>query len=254
MDELISIITPVYNAQAFVRETMISVLNQTYQNWELILVDDCSKDDSIERIRAFIQDNSAIQEKVKLIALEKNVGAAEARNIGIRTAQGRYVAFLDADDLWQPSKLSEQIDFMKEKHAAFSYHSYEFADENANGTGRVVHALPEMIYSKALTRTIIFTSTVMFDLEKIDRQKIMMPHCPSEDTALWWQLLRWGYTAYGLDKNLTLYRRPAKSLSSDKGEAVRRIWYLYRQREHLSILKSAVCFFGWAVRATIRRL
>ena len=114
--------------------------------------------------------------------------------------------------------------------------------------------MEELTYDMALTRTIIFTSTVMFDMEKMSREEIMMPHCPSEDTALWWQLLRNGYTAYGLDKNLAVYRRPAKSLSSNKLVALERIWYLYREREHLSLIRSVFCFIGWAYRATARRL
>ncbi|MBQ6532968.1 MAG: glycosyltransferase family 2 protein [Solobacterium sp.] len=253
-DALISIITPVYNAESYIETAFSAVLQQTWQNWEWILVDDCSGDQSAEIIRRRIADHPGYAERIRLIALPENGGAANARNTGVKAADGRYIAFLDADDMWQPDKLAEQLRFMQEKNAAFSYHSYEFGKEDGTPTGRVVRAVEELTYDMALTRTIIFTSTVMFDMEKMSREEIMMPHCPSEDTALWWQLLRNGYTAYGLDKNLAVYRRPAKSLSSNKLVALERIWYLYREREHLSLIRSVFCFIGWAYRATARRL
>ena len=109
-------------------------------------------------------------------------------------------------------------------------------------------------YKEALSRTIIFTTTVMFDLEKIDRSLIFMPDVKSEDTATWWRILRAGYTAYGLNENLAVYRRPKNSLSSNKLEAVRRIWNLYRKQEGLSAPVSAYYLFFWALRATVRRL
>ena len=253
-NELISIITPVYNAEAYIEAASNTVHSQTYAYWEWILVDDCSKDSSAERIRQLAADDPALAARIRLIVLAENGGAANARNTGVKAANGRYIAFLDADDMWRPDKLAEQLRFMQEKNAAFSYHSYEFGKEDGTPTGRVVRAVEELTYDMALTRTIIFTSTVMFDMEKMSREEIMMPHCPSEDTALWWQLLRNGYTAYGLDKNLAVYRRPAKSLSSNKFVALERIWYLYREREHLSLIRSVFCFIGWAYRATARRL
>ena len=111
-----------------------------------------------------------------------------------------------------------------------------------------------MNYYKALSRTIIFTSTTLFDLSKLDKQLLYMPNVASEDTATWWQILRSGIVAYGLDEVTTIYRRPAKSLSSNKGKALIRIWNLYRNVEGLSLFQSAINFVGWAYRATIRRL
>ena len=111
-----------------------------------------------------------------------------------------------------PDKLEKQIDFMERTGAAFSFHSYEFGDEAANPTGRIVHVPETIKYRQALSRTVIFTSTVMFDTEKIDMEIIHMPQVPSEDTATWWRILKSGITGYGLDENLTVYRRPGKSL------------------------------------------
>ena len=250
---LISIVVPVYNAGAYIGQTMDMVLGQTFTDWELLLVDDGSTDDSVqvmEEKRASCPE----PDRIRILLQGKNLRAAAARNRGIREARGRYIAFLDADDIWYPEKLEKELAFIREKDAAFVCHAYAFGDEEARPTGRIVHVESEMTWRKALTRTTIFTTTVMFDMEKLSREEVEFPACVSEDTALWWSLLRKGYICYGLNEVLAIYRRPATSLSSDKVEAVRRIWYLYREREHLSIPASALCFVGWACRATLRRL
>ena len=143
---------------------------------------------------------------------------------------------------------------MEQTGAAFSFHSYEFGDEKANPTGRIVRAPKTLNFRQALSRTVIFTTTVMFDTEKIDMEIIHMPQVPSEDTATWWRILKSGYVAYGLDENLAIYRRPGKSLSSNKLVAIERIWFLYRNIANLSVAASLFYFVGWAVRATLRRL
>ena len=252
---VVSIVTPVYNAAAYIEDTIRMVSKQTFRDFEMLLVEDCSADQSLEKMKEVL---AALPEeeraKFRILPQEKNGGAARARNRGVAEAAGDYIAFLDADDVWVPEKLEKALAFSKEKKAAFTYHSYEFGDEKARGTGKIVHALPELTYEKALSRTIIFTSTVLFDLSKISKEEIRMPEIESEDTATWWRILRSGYTAYGLDENLAVYRRPGASLSSNKGKAIRRIWRLYREEEKLSPGKAALCFAGWALRATARRL
>ena len=245
-DKLVSIIVPVYNVGAYIEETIDMVKAQTYENWELILVDDCSEDESRKKI-----EGRQEQDRIRLIAKKSNEGAARARNTGI---EGRYIAFLDADDVWAPEKLEKELAFMESRQAAFVFTAYEFGDEKARGTGRVVHVPPVLSYEKALSRTVIFTSTVLLDTQKTGRELIRMPEVKSEDTATWWKLLRSGFTACGLDEVLTVYRRPAKSLTSNKLEAVRRIWNLYRRQENLSLWKSGFNLFFWAVRATVRRI
>lgn len=248
-NETVSIIVPVYKAEPYIAETIEMVKRQTYKEWELILVDDCSPDNSAGMIAKY-----ADGERIRLIRKEKNEGAARARNTGTALAQGRYIAFLDADDIWMPEKLEKELAFMKEKEAAFAFTAYEFGDEMARRTGKTVSVPEKLTYKKALTRTVIFTTTVLFDTEKIDREMIRMPDVASEDTATWWKILRAGYTAYGLNEVLAVYRRPASSLSSNKFTAMKRIWHLYRLEEKLSVPVSAVCFFLWAVRATLRRI
>lgn len=249
--ELVSIIVPVYNAGAYIKETISMVQAQTYGNWELLLVDDCSGDDSRQKILECMETGDG---RIRLITKGRNEGAARARNTGIEASKGRYVAFLDADDLWMPDKLEKEFAFMREKQAAFVFTAYEFGDEDAKRTGKVVRVPSELTYFKALSRTVIFTTTVMLDVERTGRELIRMPEVKSEDTATWWKILRSGFTAYGLDEVLAIYRRPAKSLSSNKLEAIRRIWNLYRKQERLSLLYSIYNLFFWAFRATLRRL
>lgn len=252
MEETVSIIVPVYRAEKYIAETIEMVKRQTYKNWELILVDDCSPDNSADIIRKL--QLSDRDERIRLICKESNEGAARARNTGIEEANGKYIAFLDADDIWLHDKLEKELAFMEEKQAAFVFTAYEFGDENAVGTGKIVAVPEQLTYRRALTRTVIFTTTVMFDMTKISKKQIQMPDVESEDTAAWWKILRAGYVAYGLNEVLAIYRRPAKSLSSNKVEAVRRIWRLYRQEEKLTVPVSMFCFCMWAIRATLRRI
>jgi len=248
----ISIVVPVYNAENYIEQTIAMVRNQTFHDWELILVEDCSKDHSaavLRRVTEELQDD-----RICVIYKEQNEGAAKARNSGIDAATGKYLAFLDADDIWMENKLAEELEFLLEKKAAFVFTAYEFGDEQGIGTGKVVKVPDTLTYKKALSRTVIFTSTTLFDLEVLGKELVKMPNVPSEDSATWWQILKKGYTAYGYPKVTTIYRRPPKSLSSNKGKAIQRIWYLYRHVEKLPLFTSAICFVGWAFRATMRRL
>lgn len=252
MEELVSIITPVYNAEKFVREAMDSVFAQTNPHWELLLVEDGSSDQSVDVITGYMEKKK--DPRIRLIRQPFNQGAAEARNRGLKEAEGRYIAYLDSDDLWEPEKLERELNFMREKDAAFAFTGYEFTDENGVGTGKVVRVPETLTFKQALSNTTIFTTTVMFDTEKIPKELLKMPIMKSEDTALWWKVLQQGYTAYGLNENLVKYRRTGRSLSSNKLEAVRRIWNLYRRVAGLGVIKSAWYFCFWAVRAVWRRI
>ena len=143
---------------------------------------------------------------------------------------------------------------MKEKDAAFVFTGYEFADEQGQGTGKIVRVPATLNYGQALSNTTIFTTTVMFDTEKISRDQLKMPEVKSEDTALWFRVLRSGYLAYGLNENLVRYRRTGGTLSANKVEALRRIWNLYRREEGLGLVRSAYHFCFWALRAVKRRV
>lgn len=252
MNKMVSIIVPVYNAENYIVETMDSVLAQTYTDWELVLVLNGCTDSSEAVVKRYKEEH--LEKNILVIVDSENKGAAMARNRGVNEASGRYIAYVDADDIWMKEKLEHQMKFMQEKDAAFVCSGYEFADENAKGTGKIVHVPATLSYREALKNTTIFTSTVIFDTLKLSKEKIQMPNIKSEDTALWWKVLREGNLVYGLDENLVLYRRPKKSLSSNKLEAIKRVWNLYRKSENLSVLYSAYNFCFWAIRAVLRRV
>ena len=248
-EPLVSVIIPVFNAERFLRETIQSVLDQTYINWELILVNDCSTDGSELVARQFLED-----ERIKWINLKDNSGVAMARNKGVKLARGRFVAFLDADDLFVRDKLKKQVEFMLEKDCAFSFTSYEFADADGKPNGKKVIVPPSITHRQALKNTTIFTSTVMLDIYKISKEDIEMPNIPSEDTATWWKILEKVPCGYGMSDIYSYYRRSVGTLSSNKIEAVRRIWNLYRNVERMNMAQSAYCFCFWAFNAVRRRV
>ncbi len=248
MNELITIIIPVYNSERFILDTINTIMDQTYKNWEAIFVNDCSTDKSLEILKKYASD------KIKIVDLKKNCGPAIARNIGIRKAKGRYIAFLDADDLWNKKKLEKQITFMNEKQCVFSFTSYEFANEYGVPNGKKVFVPARINYKQALKNTTIWTSTVMLDVTKIVKRKIYMPNIKSEDTACWWKILKTNEFAYGLNDVLSFYRRTNTSLTSNKLEAIKRTWNLYRKQEKLNLTKSIYNFSFYIVNAIKRRI
>jgi teichuronic acid biosynthesis glycosyltransferase TuaG len=249
MNKLVSIITPSYNSSKFIEECVRSVFAQSYTNWELIIVDDCSMDNS----KNIILELLAKDKRIKCIFLEKNVGVAEARNIAIRKAKGKYIAFLDSDDLWLSNKLEKQIAFMQEKQIAFSFTGYQIMSEDGKQLKNIVKAPKKMNYSSYLKNTIIGCLTVVIDVERTG--VIAMPILRvSEDMALWLQLLKKGFFAYGLDEVLSRYRETSNSLSTNKFKAAKDVWKVYRKSEKLNLFYSIWCFVNYAVNAIIKRV
>ena len=165
----VSIIVPVYNAENFLHRTVDSILAQTYENWELLLADDCSTDQSRDIMKSYTD------ERIHCFYCEKNSGPAGARNLALRKASGQYIAFLDADDFWLPQKLEKQISFMKKGNYPFSFTSYEFADANAVRSGTVAHAPERVGYQEILKSSTIAPSTAVLDRNQIDTALIYMP-------------------------------------------------------------------------------
>lgn len=249
MKPLVSIVVPVFNAANYITETIETVLSQTYDNWELILVNDCSSDDSKEKAKRYLKDK-----RIKWQDLAENNGAATARNEGVKSACGRYIAFLDADDLWKKDKLEKQVKFMLEKECAFSFTGYEFADANGKPNGKKVIVPRRISYKQALKNTTISTPAVMFDLEKLSKKDIEMPNVPSEDTATWWKVLKKIKFAYGIPKVYMYYRRSDGTLSANKKTAIKRTWNLYRKVEKFNVAKSFYYFCFYAFNAVRRRI
>lgn len=245
----IDIIMPAYNCEKYVKYAINSVKAQTISNWKLIIIEDASNDNTLKIINENIKE---IQEKVALIKLQKNVGVANARNIGIEKSNNRYIAFLDADDIWNKEKLEKQIKFMKENEYAFTYTLYSYSK---NEREKQVKYFPKSLtYNQALGNTYILTSTVMIDTEKISKEIIKMPNIPSEDTATWWKILRNGYVANGLQENLNKYRVGINGLSSNKFKGLKKVWNLYRTQEKLSITNSCYYFIKYLFYAIIKRI
>ncbi len=248
---LVSIVTPVYNAERFIEDTIRSVQDQSYQDWELILVDDVSSDKSVE----IIKKEQAKDKRIKLVLNKKNSGAALSRNAGTKQAKGRYLAFLDADDLWDSQKLEKQVAFMQKNGHAFTYTDYEFADEAGVSTGRRVAVPASITYRQSLRNHIIWTSTVMIDLSQVPKSVASMPDVRrGQDAATWWQILRHVGVAHGINGVLSYYRRTNDSLSANKLKAMKRTWYLFTKVEKLGIVKSAYYFAWYGFNAVKKRV
>ena len=251
MKELISIVVPVYNASRFLDETIKTVKDQTFTNWELIFVDDCSTDSSSKIIKQYMKDDK----RIKYFKQKTNGGPALARNKGIDEAKGNYLCFLDADDLWDVDKLEKQLMFMKEKYTAFSYTSYEFVTYDGRKTGKKVKAKDELKYEEVLSNNIISTITVMFNLNLIDKELIKMPNLRYvEDTATWFKILRNGYVACGIENIYSYYRRSENTESSNKFRTQKSLWNLYRNEEKMGVFKSLKTLLVKNINAIKRRI
>ena len=233
-NDLVSVITPSYNSSLYIEATIRAVLAQTYSNWELLITDDCSTDDTVAIVERYVQQDS----RIKLFRLGKNSGAALARNNSIREARGRYIAFLDSDDVWMPQKLERQLAFMVENGYAFSYHEYEEMDENSCGKGVVVSG------PKHITRcgmycfcwpgclTVMYDSTVVGLIQVADIKK-------NNDYAMWLQVCRKA-DCYLLPEVQAKYRRGRKGSISTHGywTLIKWHYYLFHKANRNNVLMS----------------
>ncbi|QSB49341.1 glycosyltransferase family 2 protein [Parageobacillus toebii] len=248
-DSLVSIVTPTYNAERFIKSAIQSVQLQTYSNWEMIIVDDCSQDNTVE----IIKNEAEKDKRIKLIQLSKNSGAAVARNTAIQNARGKYIAFLDSDDLWYPEKLEKQVAFMQENDIAFSFTSYRIINEDGTETDKIINVPKEIDYKGLLKNTIIGCLTVMLDVSKLGL--VQMPNIRTrQDTALWLSILKKGYKAYGIQEPLAKYRKVKGSISSNKLKMAKQNWIMYRDLENLNVIYASWCFVNYAWNALKKNL
>ena len=249
MTPLVSIIMPCYNAERYIAQSIESVLAQTYQNWELLITDDCSTDNSVEIISKYSKND----DRINVMVPDEHQGIARTRNMSISRARGRFVAFLDNDDMWKPKKLEKQVTFMFEKGIGFSYTSYELIDISGVSKKKIIKTQGVIDYKKYLRNTIIGCGTVMIDRDIIGH--FSMPiNDTSDDMAAWLNILRKGYKAYPLDEVLQQYRVTGKSASSNKFKASRDVWKVYRKNEKLNLLKSLYNFICYAFNAIKKRV
>lgn len=236
---LVSIITPVYNAERFIEDTIKSVQAQTYENWELVLVDDASTDKSIEIIKALQKRDK----RIRLVENKFNQGVANTRNNGLNEAKGSFIAYLDADDTWRKDKLKKQLEFMQKNNHSFTFTSYDFVNVDGVPTGVIAKVPKQASFTDYLKNNIIWTTTVMVDLTVVSKDDLVMEDLNyGEDAKTWLRLLDKYGDAYGLDDVLAAYRRGGVTLSSNKLRAVLNKLRLYQGIESLSMIAGVYYF------------
>lgn len=241
---LVSVIIPVYNAEDFIGKTLDSVLNQTYKNFEIVLVDDCSKDNSQQIIKKYQASHS----EIVYFRQSTNQGAGAARNKALELASGQYVAFLDSDDLWLPEKTEKQIKLMKEKKSPFSYAAIEMMNEEGNTIKGKRNLRETCDYKYLLHNTIIATSSVIVDRAVLGDFRMPLRR-GGQDYATWLSLLRGGAVACGINETLVRYRVGNNSLSSNKFKSIKQVWEIQTQDEKINKVSAAFHVFCFCVNA-----
>lgn len=244
--DLVSIITPAFRASSYVSETIQSVISQSYANWEMLIVDDCSPDDTREIVRSWCVKDP----RIKLICQDRNGGPAAARNAALEVAQGRWIAFLDSDDLWLPKKLELQLDFQRSHGAKVTFTGFRRMSADGAQTGCLINIPERITYRQLLGNTVIATSTVIVDHEISGtfRMKAMY----YDDFGCWLDLLRGGDIALGLQADLMRYRVVSQSVSRNKKNSARQVWRTYRTVEGLGLLQASWYFVNYAVNGYLK--
>jgi len=242
---LVSIITPSFNCADFLSHTIESVIAQTWQEWELIIVDDCSTDLSLDIAWSYARKDR----RIKVFRLNSNSGPAVSRNTAIEKAQGQYIAFLDSDDLWYPQKLDKQIPFIQQKGYALTHTYYEKILESGQKTGELVCPSPVLSYADMLKSNQIGCLTAIYDTQRLG--KVYMPIIRKrQDYGLWLKILKSEPFAFCLPEILAAYRIRTGSISSNKFQMLRYNWQLFRYVEDLSLIKSTY-YLGWNIARKI---
>jgi len=229
--DLVSIITPVYNAQSTLKATLDSIVSQSYKEWELLLINDASTDQSKALVEPYLKDK-----RIKWIDMSQNSGAAKSRNTGIDHARGQYIAFLDSDDTWDNTKLEKQLKFMSDHAYAFTFTAYR------TSKGRIVKAPPELTYNELIINNQIGCLTVIVD-RRSTGDFLMPDYRKGQDHLTWLMLMKRGIKAYGLNELLATYTEGnTKSLSGNKLRSARRQWFNYRKALGLGFFRSCYYF------------
>ena len=250
--EIVSIITASFNSEKYISKTIESIINQSYTNWELLITDDYSTDNTIEIIESYKKKDS----RIKIFKLEKNSGAAVARNNSINNSKGKYLAFLDSDDLWESNKLHEQVFFMKDNNIYFSFTAYMIIDDNGNSTGKTVDLSQKgsFSYKDMLAKKATLGCSTVLLVKKTFEGLLSMPLLRTgQDYAFWLKLLKnTNQDAHILPIALTLYRINPNSISRNKFKKAKRQWAIYRNNENLNLVKSSYYFCFYTFRAIFR--
>ena len=245
-EDLVSIITPAYRCAGVIGETIRSAIAQTHTNWEMLIAEDCSPDDTRDVIRHW----AATDDRIELIELERNGGPAAARNAALARARGRWIAFLDSDDLWLPNKLERTIAFATNHDAAFVFTGFRRMPADGSSEGRYIGTPSTLNYRQLLGNTAIATSTVLLDAGKVG--EVRMRQTYYDDFDCWLRILKPGRVAWGLDEDLMRYRMTQQSVSRNKRKSALKVWRAYRDLEQLSLPVAAWYFTNYAVRGLLK--
>ncbi|HEX6915556.1 MAG TPA: glycosyltransferase family 2 protein [Chitinophagaceae bacterium] len=241
---LVSVITALYNSGQYINEAIDSVLEQTYPNWEMLIVDDGSTDESAEIVAA----RAAADSRIRFFQLPKNHGMPfAARNLATANAAGKYIAFLDSDDMWMPEKLEKQVAFMERNDYPISFTGYNKQYEGNAGRKKFIAAKSVVTYRDLLKTNHIGCLTAMYNAEKTGKLE-QHPH-KYEDYIMWLQVLKKGYKAYGLNEALAVYRVHSGSISTNKLRMALINWKIYRNIMKLGVLSASwyflhYCYYG----------
>lgn len=239
---------PAYNSAQYISESIKSVLSQTYQNWELIIVDDSSTDNTASIVEEF----KRIDKRILYYKTDKPSGSPTLpRNMAIEKAKGRYIAFLDSDDLWLPRKLEEQLAIIVEPNVGIVFSNYRKINHNGEQRGKIISSPSILNYQMLLKGSSIGCLTAMYDTFKVG--KVFMEYIKAEDYALWLTILKMGTVAKNTNSTLALYRVHEGSVSSNKLQASVWTWNILRHKENLSIIYALYCFVHYAVKAVIKK-
>lgn len=244
----ISIITPTYNSLQFIDNTIQSILNQSYTNWELLITDDCSTDGTWDLLKQYtFKDN-----RIKIFQLEKNSGPGVARNHSIKQATGRFIAFCDSDDVWLPDKLEKQVNFLTKNDLAFTFSSYQKIDESGKKKG-IIKSVDKITYTALLKTCPIGCLTAIYDTEKIG--KIYMPEIRKrQDYGLWLKILKLIGSTRGMPEVLANYRERSNSVSSNKFVAAKYHYRVLREVGKVPMFKSWYYFLHYTFNGFIKYL
>lgn len=237
---LVSIITPSFNCEKFIAKTILSVQNQTYKNWEMIIVDDCSSDQTV----SIIKEISSQDNRIQLFQLETNSGTGIARNFALAKATGKYIAFLDADDLWKPLKLELQIDFLKKHNLPFTFSFYECINEAGESLNRRIESPRNLSYRQLFFCNYIGNLTGIYDVNYFGKITISSFR-KRQDWIHWLIILKKLKTAQPVAESLALYRIRENSISASKYELLKHNFAVYRKFHGYNTALSILCMTGF---------
>ncbi len=247
VDDLVSVIIPVFNAEKYIDRTLQSIFFQSYKKIEIVIIDDCSTDHSAKIIKNYLPNHSEIIYHLQ----EKNMGAAVARNTALELASGRYVAFLDSDDIWKQDKTKRQICMMQEMKTSFSYTAIEMIDETGNIIKSKRNVREKIDYNILLHNTMIATSSVVIDRKKLGDFRMPLRRS-GQDYATWLKLLRDGTVAYGINDALVQYRVSSNSLSSNKLKSIQQVWEIQTKDEGIGYFFAGVHTICFIINALLK--